>query len=443
MHPDDLTALTAIPKDASPDWSTWLGCVEGAAEYLSPAGLEVFGLLRSEIPAFFGGQRWLDQAVGKRTVADSAMLSPVLAWSDPLEQFATLLRIWTVARLAQARPSTIEGVERVRRAVRANITTSRFLHSLTQLELAGAGWHLGAAVELEPPKDGGPGDVRLRTSDTEVFLEVVTLATDQGFARDELAHDLHHAHLLKLETRYRVRFDGALPGVLDDDDEHAWLVRTTAAAKRCARTGQPIAATGLPVAAGGPDAETLLVRPDGDGVGRKLNGPMIEIDPTRRLLSALERKAHQTSSVTGAWLWLVDHNDAMRLTPFARATPDEKVRNLHALVNGVLERHPHLAGIVWTYTTRIVSPIAPTDVHCDEGFAVVRSLPGLRGRLSVLIPRRLVLPHQTGLLVRMLQRESDWLDHALDHLGYRGGLDTLLAARTPTPAAKTLWTPRA
>lgn len=418
VHPVDQAAFTALDNGATPDWPTWLGSIEGAAAYLSPRGQGVFDTLRAEIPEFFG-KGWLAAAVKKRTVPEARILSPVLTLSDPAEQFATLLRIWAVARLGQVRRGGIQGVDRVRRQLRTDIRSSRFLHSLTQLELAGAGLHVGTSVELEPPKAGGPGDVLLRAGDTEVFLEVVTLSTDQAFLRRERALAGHQSHVRALELQLGVSFDGDLPGVLEGPDAQTWRDRMTSAAAKCAADGQAVTIHDV--------HGMLTIRPDEGRPGQRLTGQLVQIDAARRLLLALERKAAQTRAAATAWLWLVDHNDVMALAPFSAAPPAEQIGQLHALVHDVLDRHPHLAGIVWTRTGRIVSPVPTVDAQQDSGYAIVRSLPGCRVRQSVVLPRRIVLPYQTQLLLRLLDREPDWLDGALERLGYPGGLAALLA----------------
>lgn len=109
----------------------------------------------------------------------------------------------------------------MRRPLRTDVSSPRFLHSLTQFELAGAGLHVGATAEIEPPEVGGAGDVLLRTGDTEIFLEVATQSTDEAFLLQDQAQAAHHAHLRALGGEYGVSFDGDLPGRLDEPGEKA------------------------------------------------------------------------------------------------------------------------------------------------------------------------------------------------------------------------------
>jgi hypothetical protein len=439
MHPDDLAALPRLDDEAPPVWPAWLGSPQGAAGYLSETGLEVFAQVRREIAEFFRGDGWLEKAFDpnpERRVPAARILSPVLTLSDPAEQFATLLRIWTVARIGELPRSPIQGVERVRHHLRANVSFSRLMHSLAQIELAGAGLHVGDSVELEPPKGGGPGDVRLHAGDTTVFLEVATLATDTGFVKQERALDGQQVHLHGLEARYRVRFDGALPGHIDEQQEReAWRERTERAAQQVAATGAPVELTG--------PAGLLTVRPDDGSGGQRLTGPVQQIDAAHRILNKLAEKAKQTRAASVAWVLLDDHNDAMRLTDFFAAPLTDKITQLHALVADLLDQHSHLAGVIWTYTGRAVTAPPSAQAHSDAGSAIQRALPGCRVRQSVLIPRRILLPDQTRLLTRLLQQEPGWLDGALARLGYRGGFASLLATPPPATAHSALWTPAA
>lgn len=434
MHSTDAEALTQCEHDgAAPGWAEWIGSHDGASEYLTALGMEVFEHIHADVPEFFGGDAWLAEALeGEHPVREARILSPVLTLSDPVEGFANLLRIWSLTRLAERDRRLVDGIERVRRHAKSNVSTSRFLHSLAQIELAGAGVHVGARVELEPAKAGGPGDVRLHAGQTEVFIEVATLATDQRFAEQERAFDLQQTFVRGMEMRHGVQLDGALPGHLDPDDEARWHQAVEAACLA--------ASTGSPAEVEGGFGGGLVARRAAAGEsGQRLSGPLVQIDAARRMLNMLDRKARQTASVGTAWIVLVDYNEGMRLTEFYRAPLAAKIGQLRALVDGVLGRYPHLGGIVWTHTSRAVTAPAPAAVHADEGSALLRALPGCRVRESVLIPRRIVLPHQTRLLLRLLDAEPGWIDDVLARLDYPGGLASLV--RAPAPTSRALWTP--
>ncbi len=266
-----------------------------------------------------------------------------------------------------------------------------------------------------------------------MFLEVATLATDEGFVRPGRALDGQQIYLHGLESRHRVRFDGALPGHLDDEDtKQAWRERTESAAQQAAATGAPIELPGL--------AGLLTVRRDDGSGGQQLTGPPQQIDAAHRILNKLAEKTEQTRAAGVAWVLLEDRNNAMRLTDFYAAPLADKIPQLHTLVADVLDQHSHLAEIIWTCTARAVTPPPAADAHSDTGSAIQRALPGCRVRQSVLIPRRILLPDQTRLLTRLLQQEPGWLDGAHARLGYRGGFASLLAAPPPATTHSALWT---
>lgn len=163
------------------------------------------------------------------------------------------------------------------------------------------------------------------------------------------------------------------------------------------------------------------------------------------MLAAFDRKARETRAAGTAWLVLLDHNDAMNLTMFGKAGLEEKVGQLHDLTSDLLARHPHVAGLVWTRTARAVTPPNPVDASTRQGAGILRALPGCRLRETVIIPRRIVVPHQTRLMANLFEREPGWLDGVLETLGYPGIAGLLRSPETAVPAAQgtRLWTPNA
>jgi hypothetical protein len=427
MHPADQAAFSVLMQGAAPTWDVWFGCLEGA-DYLSAAGKDLFEAVTVEVAAFFG-EAWLREAAGQR-VRRAAMFSPPLTVHEPAEAFANILRVWAVSRLAAS--GRLDGLESVRKAVRRDVATPRLLHALTQIDLAGCGLRCGGRVVLEPAKQDGPGDVLIEAGDTAVFFEVATLATDQNFALQERAHDRYFVHLLGLESRHRVRFDGDLPWALPPVAAQAWMDRVESAAQECAAADREVA---ILVPGGG----TLVVRPEAQAEGGSLRGPLRESDEGRRLVSVLERKAAQTRDAGTAWVWITDYSQSMKLTPFASTPTGEKIDQLAALVRDELARNPHLGGVVWSRLVPQHSPVEPRDEQRESGFAVVRMLPGAMARESVVIPGRLLFPHQTALVARLLRSEPGWLDWALHELGFPGGMQRLLAR--PAAPRPPLWTP--
>jgi hypothetical protein len=94
--------------------------------------------------------------------------------------------------------AAVSGLAAVRRDARGNLSTHRLLHTLTQARLASIGMYTGAEVALEPGKSGGPGDVLLRWSGHEAFLEVVTFGPDENSEVEDKHHHQHFLHLLSL-----------------------------------------------------------------------------------------------------------------------------------------------------------------------------------------------------------------------------------------------------
>ncbi len=75
------------------------------------------------------------------------------------------------------------GFEAVRRDARNDLSTQRLTHALTQARLAAISAFIGAGVEAEPGKAGGPSDVLLNLGQQEAFLEIVTFGPDENRVR--------------------------------------------------------------------------------------------------------------------------------------------------------------------------------------------------------------------------------------------------------------------
>ena len=436
-HASDREILAALGQgQRNFGWDEWFGDVEGA-DYLTASGKQAAARAITDLTKFFG-DGWLHRAMEP---GPSGPAIPILAHYAPLlaladrerpRRYVESIRWW--ASLQTIVAENIGGLSGVRREVRRNLTTHRLLHTLTQARLASIGMYLGAQVVLEPGKAGGPGDVLLRWSGHELFIEIVTFGPDEQSALEDKHHQHHFLHLLSLRPTESVYWEGDIPGFLNKTAEAAWMLATADAAAHCAHTGQAVE---IP----SPDGTLLTVRPGAAPPGTSTEGPYLETDDGARLARILDRKGAQTRDAGIAWVWAEDYGGIHPLTVFAGMTIEDKLGALADLAGPILADRPHLAGIAWSTAQWHSSP-ADGQAQTLAGTGVQRALPIERVRQTVVLNRRLILPDQTTRVIQISDAETRWQDWALARLGISGGVRALLNQPLSPPKSR-LWLPRA
>lgn len=438
VHEADLDVWRAIDHGERPiDWAAWFGDPDGA-DYLTDEGKRVTRRAVADLTAFFG-PTWLDRAMqpnrghpGPRIHGLGAS-SPVLALAPARRAGAYVESIRWWASLQLLIEHRIQGYEKVRRDARHDVSTQRFMHTLTQARLAAIGAYLGADVAVEPGKEGGPGDVLLRTASQEIFLEIVTFGPDQTREQDEDHQERHWLHLMKL-GRENIYWEGYVPGLLNKADEAKWLQATTTAAAQCQETDQPVE---IP----GPKGQHLTVWPGKQPPGVGTAGPYLNLDFSVRLARILDRKGAQTRGAGVAWIWVEDYGGMHPLHPFSKAPLGSQIGELGDLIRPALADRSHVAGAAWSRVEKCWPLVPDEQVKQERGLAFQRGLPIEHIRRTIIVNRNLILPGQTRLLAQACDREPLWPDWALAHLGIKGGVRSLLS-ESPQRRASPLWTPR-
>lgn len=312
------------------------------------------------------------------------------------------------------------------------MTDHRLLHTLAQARVAAIGAYLGADVAVEPGKQGGPGDVLLRTAGQEVFLEIVTFGPDPAMELDEEHQQRHWLHLSSL-GREGVYWEGYVSGFLNKADEVEWRRATIAAAARCRETGQPVEVPG-------PEGQCLTVRPGQQPAGTGTTGPYLNLDFSARLADKLDKKGAQTRGAGVAWIWVEDYGGVHPVHPFFKAPLGSMIGPLGDLFRSALADRSHVAGAAWSRVDKCW-PLPPDEqVEENRGLAFRRGLPIEHVRRTVVVNRSLILPGQTRLLARVCDLEPLWLDWALARLDVSGGVRSLLSQPPPDRTSR-LWTP--
>ncbi|MFD7894559.1 hypothetical protein [Streptomyces sp. NPDC059743] len=440
MHPQDQEIWRAIYHgDREIDWAAWFGQADGA-DYLSEAGHELTARAVAGLTEFFDS-RWLPRAVttphtdgrASDTVAGLGRHSPVLQILNGSAKGAWVEAVRWWAAYAYLEEAGVPGLASVRRDARHDVTLSRFLHTQTQARLALMGASRRFPVELEPTKaTGGPGDVRIGP----VFIEVVTFAEDQKLQDYEKFRQRCRVHLLRLDRKRDIYWEGDSPELLNRDDLADWEKQTEEAAERCASTG-----TAVEVVSGA--GRRLTVRPGQAPEGTTLTGATVESDQGKRLLGKVRGKCAKTAGAGTAWIWVEDHSGLFHFPmPFAEMSLAAKTDALADLLGPVLDDYVHVAGIVVSNAARRRLPLPPDeDSRRPHGQGFQRGLPIDRVRETIVIPRKILLPEQTSIIARMCDTEAAWLDRALEKLGIPGGVSSLLAASPAPCRVSSLWMP--
>lgn len=435
MHELDQDVWRAINRgERQIDWDAWFGHPDGA-DYLTDEGKRVRQRAVTDLTAFFG-LAWLDRALqplpGRGPpIQGLGASAPTLALAPARRAGAYIESIRWWASLQLLAESRVQGYSAIRRDARRDLSMHRLLHTLTQARLAVIGTYLGSAATIEPGKVGGPGDLLLQSGSQEVFLEIVTFGPDPSRELNEAHRHRHWMHLVDLSHK-NIHWEGYVPGFLNKADEEKWLQATREAAAECIRTGQPVEM--------GPEDERLVVKPDPQDPGTGTHSGYLNLDFGARLADILDCKGAQTQGAGVAWIWIEDYGGVHPVHPFTRSPLSSMITELGDIVRPALAGRSHVAGAVWSKAEKCW-PLLPDDtVQEEKGLAFQRGLPIEHVRRSIIINHNLILPGQTRILAQACDREPLWLDWALERLGVRGGVRSLLS-QSPPARSPSIWTP--
>lgn len=385
----------------------------------------------SDLSVFFGTE-WLSRAANRSNPEDRiplAMFSPSLSGPDlQWRGFVELLSLW--ARLQLLVVDQVAGIGALRKTLRNNPARVEFRHAVAQARIGCQAWLAGARVTLEPDKpDNRPGDVRIVSGATEVFLEYRAIDIDKKTRAHMSRMDEAVQFLLRLGTEYGVTWSGELPLVPDEDWRR--LVRDVSASTSLTGMSTEVATEGA------------LRCTAGDAAAAGKNGgtlvwPEFDRDQQFRLLSALVKKAEQTRAAGAAWIWFEDAGAVWPRTPFATTPISEKIDTLAGVLADLFRSHPHVVGVV--LTSGDLEPVRQVETSVDHprGAGFVRLLPTGQLRESVTVHRNLVVPGQFELVRRLCATEATWLNEALVRLGV-GPVHSLL--ETPQSPSSALYLP--
>lgn len=401
---DRRTWAAIIEGTHQPTWIDVFGDVADAG-VLTPDGEVVVAQAARFLDDYFGAP-WLPRALGADNrppgVASLRKFSPLSAFwrQGPVTD---LLR-WCVC-LQAVQTSNVPGAGQMRRDARKDISTQRFMHTLTQSRLAAMGLAGDVDVELEVQRKDMFGDVLWRRGPALAVIEVVTITTGDAWQNQVRASDAAMDRLRTLGTQHTVYFRGDLPQVTVDSDAPWWDDLNDACAQAAISGVEQL------VPNPGPDSPGFVVVPGDEPVGNVLSGPLVQVDQGRRFLARLRDKAKQTARSGSAVVWVEDHGLLGPWTPFAALTLPEQVDALAELIDPVLNDHQHIAAVVLSESGSRRRPLpAPQTAATRRGHGMVRPFPWDRVRRTLVVPGASASVPTTGLVLDLVDREPLLMD---------------------------------
>jgi hypothetical protein len=324
---------------------------------------------------------------------------------------------WVELALFFAELAAVPRLRQVRRELAGDSREEKLISTRLQLEVAALALAQGLVpVTFEPAVGDGPrqADVALAVGGQPVIVETVAVLADQRSREAYVFWDAISARIHMATGAFEVRVSGQVGKELSRLDQDELIAQLTDASRdvladRRARTVElPQFATTLHLTT---DASTLAT----------LQGPMMEMDLTRRMMGRIAEKAEQTTGAERAWI-RVDARDAVRnSTPWGNGLLQEHVQALELMARSVLEDSPHVAGVVISTGTLF-------EIH-DRDDELTQSTWGSYGVRCRLHPWRrretLVIPvfedqstrAEARAWAELYAAEPGWLEAALARQG--------------------------
>jgi hypothetical protein len=300
----------------------------------------------------------------------------------------------------------VDGVARVRDAIRGSGRSDQKASPSIQLKLAALAKDAAIPVRLEPKTSGAPCDLLLGD---ELLVEVLALVRDATtLAADRWLSKLT-PELRRLGREHGVRFDGDVLKPLDEA-RTAELVAQLEAAARVAAQGIRAA----PVGVGGVTA--FVTRAGDDAGGSRFRMPAV--DHARRLHLKLQDKAEQTKRSGANWIFCNVLSDMWRLTAWSQAPLPQKATQLAALVRAAVGGSGHLRGVVMSDGAAVLRPDEKAEEWAALGLRALKlRLDRFRVRETIAVGVSSAQTDELALWQRLLRAEPGWLASALSRAG--------------------------
>lgn len=414
---DSESWVAVVAGDAPLTWRLWLSRLSQSS-HLTPRGLEAAQALMEELANFLGDD-WLERS---RKGPEGCPLISMEWWpvNDTVHVARNLLNLGVQVAIARTCP----GIRAVRQSTRDD--PQHLFPALQQIEIANLAYRDGFDVRYEPALDSGKfADVEIRKGGRTQILESTEIGLDDETIRISAFTDAVTGRIMAIERELGVQITGEIGAVLRGRALDYLFERLEQLSKRVKDDGRDVV---LPT----PVSGQLRIARGPRVAGATLSGPRVSSDEWSRLASTIERKAKQTRGSRPAWIYIVEGGSLWYLTPWARSTLAEKLASVVMMVEPLIDRTDHLAGVILSNSWAWDAPRRANEQEWSpDGRAVAlhqrRALGRSRETIVIASPataREGMLRGITGWFVR----EASWLDWGLSTLGL--------------PPAKALLTPR-
>lgn len=391
--------------DAPLTWRLWLSRLSQSS-HLTPRGLEAAQALVEEIAKFLGDD-WLERS---RKSSEGCPLMSMEWWpvNDTVHVARNLLNLGVQIAVARTCP----GIREVRQSVRDD--PQHLFPALQQIEIANLAYRGGFDVRYEPALDSGKfADVEIRKGGRTQILESTEIGLDDETIRISTFTDDVTGRIMAIERHYGVQIRGEVGAVLDARALEYLFGRLKQVSKRVQEDGHEVV---LPT----PVSGQLRIARGPKEPAATLSGPRISSDEWSRLASRIERKAKQTRGSRPAWIYIVEGGSLWYLTPWARSTLAEKLASVVIMVEPLIDRTEHLAGVILSNSWAWDAPQRANEQEWSpDGRAVAlhqrRALGRSRDTIIIASPAAAKEGMLRGI-TSWFVREASWLDWGLSRL---------------------------
>lgn len=302
----------------------------------------------------------------------------------------------------------LPGAGKVQKEMKNDVRDERRHHCALQLEVGALAARAGYAAAFEERTRPAmpPSDVVLRRGNELIRAETFAIMPDQQTREaDAFWHRISQSIML-IELAHDTPVSGTITGPIASEDESELLRALEAASAKAVATGneQPVALN---------QARLRVQQPGSRGNRIQFSVPQTNTWP--RIAGKLRRKAEQAQASGGGWLRADILDGTWVFTEWGQSGLRAKLDQIAPQIQSLLAPYTAIHGAVLSNSDglaygQVTGQSARSAADC---YALRRTLPGTRGRETIIIPTNDAGRRQARPWVNIYGPEDSWLDWAL------------------------------